>query len=233
MVAKFDVIIFDLDQTLVSIEGLSYLAESISQKRLPLLEASLNGKLSLQQAFLEELSQFSPSYTDMLRLGLMYQNTLIDDAVEVIDALHLLGKEIWLITNTFHPAVDVVGNRLKIPHERILGLDMVFDANGRYRGFDHANPLIKNGGKAEMVKRYIHPKVRVAFVGDSVPDLETKPVVDLFIGYGGVVSRPVVKQQAHIFVNSKRLSALLPILLENDEIDLLRRNNASLLQATP
>jgi phosphoserine phosphatase len=37
-------------------------------------------------------------------------------------------------------------------------------------------------------------------VGDGVTDLETKPVVDLFIGFGGVHVRPRVKENAPVFV---------------------------------
>ena len=47
-------------------------------------------------------------------------------------------------------------------------------------------------------------------VGDGVSDLETAPVVNLFIGYGGYVSREPVKRQAKAFVT--RLSEV-PALL--------------------
>ena len=51
-----------------------------------------------------------------------------------------------------------------------------------------------------------------------VVNLETKPVVDLFIGYGGVVVRPVVKEQANVYITSDSLASLLPILLDQDEL---------------
>ena len=54
---------------------------------------------------------------------------------------------------------------------------------------------------------------RAAFVGDGVTDLETKPVVDLFIGFGGVAVRPKVKENAGVYVEDKDLRAVLRHLL--------------------
>jgi phosphoserine phosphatase len=39
-------------------------------------------------------------------------------------------------------------------------------------------------------------------VGDGVSDLETRPVVDLFIGYGGFAARERVMREAAAFVVS-------------------------------
>ena len=45
---------------------------------------------------------------------------------------------------------------------------------------------------------------KAAFVGDGVSDLEAKPAVDLFIGFGGVVVRPRVKENADLYVTNLR-----------------------------
>jgi phosphoserine phosphatase len=227
MSRKFDAVVFDLDSTLVTIEGLLWLAAEQSSKDLPLFTASLDGKASLQKAFAAELSLLAPSYTDMLMLGRKYQESLVDDAKSVIDSLHLLGKEVWLLTNNFHPAIDIIASSLEIPHSRVFGSNLFFDQNGKYQGFDIHNPLVKNGGKAEVIKRHILPDMTVAFVGDAYPDLEAKSVVDLFIGFGGVISRPSIKSQAHVFVQEKSLSPILSLILEEDEMDLLTRHHGS------
>ncbi|MGZ8868425.1 MAG: HAD-IB family phosphatase, partial [Thermoanaerobaculia bacterium] len=57
-------------------------------------------------------------------------------------------------------------------------------------------------------------KGRAAFVGDGVSDLETKPAVDLFIGFGGVAVRDRVRDEADTFVEETSLRAVLPYLLE-------------------
>ena len=41
-------------------------------------------------------------------------------------------------------------------------------------------------------------------IGDGASDLEAKPAVDLFIGFGGVHTRPVVRDNADVFVTEMR-----------------------------
>ena len=52
-------------------------------------------------------------------------------------------------------------------------------------------------------KSTLHPQ-RVIMIGDGVSDLETKPDVDLFIGFGGVVERAKVKQGAGFWLTNMR-----------------------------
>lgn len=227
MVSKFDTIIFDLDSTLVTIEGLEWLAEQERKTTLPLISAALEGKVPLATAFEKEMTVIAPQYKDMLALGRKYQESLIEDASEVIDALQTLGKEVWLVTNNFHPAIDIIANSLNIPLSHVFGSTLYFGNTGGYLGFDAKSPLVRNGGKAEVIRSNIPASKKVVFIGDGIPDLEVKPVVDLFVGYGGVVTRPVVKKQSHVFLESPNLTPLLSILLEDDELSLLKKHHSS------
>jgi phosphoserine phosphatase len=47
-------------------------------------------------------------------------------------------------------------------------------------------------------------------IGDGVSDLETKPVVDLFVGFGGFTTRDRVKRESEVFVTS--LSAVTKLV---------------------
>lgn len=227
MQGKFDIVIFDLDSTLVTIEGLQWLSSILRQKDLPQIEASLEGKIPLKDAYHNELLLISPSYTDMLMLGNKYSDSFVDGAKSVIESLQLLGKEVWLMTNNFHPAIDVVANQLGIPLTSVYGSHLFFNTDGKYSGFDTKSPLVKNGGKADTVKNNIHPDMKVAMVGDAVLDLETMPVVDLFVGYGGVISRPKVKNEAHVFLESLSLLPLLELLLDEKELQQLKKQTVS------
>ena len=55
---------------------------------------------------------------------------------------------------------------------------------------------------------------KAALIGDGVSDLEAKPAVDLFIGFGGVARRARVEENADVFITEPRLTALLPYLIE-------------------
>lgn len=53
---------------------------------------------------------------------------------------------------------------------------------------------------------------RTVFIGDGSTDLETKDFVDLFIGFGGVVTRPAIKNKSDVYVDGP-LTSVLPHIL--------------------
>ncbi len=87
-----------------------------------------------------------------------------------------------------------------------------FDVSGTYAGYGEDYPTTRNGGKRDLVRRL---KTKGAYtttvmVGDGVSDLETKPVVELFIGFGGYVCRAKVQTEADHFIYA--LDELPPLL---------------------
>ena len=75
-------------------------------------------------------------------------------------------------------------------------------SDGCYSGFDASAPTSRDGGKPEVVRRLkaAHGYTRIVMVGDGVTDMQARPPADAFIGYGGVVVRPVVSGGADWFV---------------------------------
>ena len=63
-------------------------------------------------------------------------------------------------------------------------------------------PTSRDGGKASVVKslKAAHGYQTVVMVGDGATDLQARPPADMFIGFGGVVVREVVKNNADWFV---------------------------------
>jgi phosphoserine phosphatase len=53
----------------------------------------------------------------------------------------------------------------------------------------------------------------MAMVGDGKTDLEAKQAGAMVIGFGGVMQRDIVMEQADIFVNEVSLMAVLPHLV--------------------
>lgn len=214
---KFDVIVFDLDSTLVKIEGLDWLAQHLGkgQKVLDLTNKSMEGLIGVEEAMDKKMKIISPSYMDLVALGNKYCTELVEGAKELIDLLHKAGKEVWIVTGNFQPAVEIVAKELKIPINRIICNEVYFDKNGNYRGFNKDNPVSKNGGKAQVVRNIIKndSKAKIVFIGDAITDLETKDDVDLFIGFGGVNIRSVVKEQSDVYIKSKNLLSLQKFII--------------------
>jgi phosphoserine phosphatase len=50
-------------------------------------------------------------------------------------------------------------------------------------------------------------------IGDGKTDLEAQQVGAKVIGFGGVVNRKLVREQADFFIDDKNLTAVLPYIL--------------------
>jgi hypothetical protein len=73
-------------------------------------------------------------------------------------------------------------------------------------------PLTVSSGKPRIINELAGDRHgRRLMVGDGASDLATRSVVDLFIGFGGVVAREKVRAQSEVFVDSKSLAPILPL----------------------
>jgi len=73
-------------------------------------------------------------------------------------------------------------------------------------------PLTVSSGKPDIVRELAGDRHgRRLMVGDGSSDLATRSVVDLFVGFGGVVARDKVLKDADAFVHSASLAPILPL----------------------
>jgi len=73
-------------------------------------------------------------------------------------------------------------------------------------------PLTVSSGKPAIVRELAAGKHgRKMMIGDGASDLATRAVVDLFVGFGGVVARQKVKDGADAFVSINSLAPILPL----------------------
>lgn len=73
---------------------------------------------------------------------------------------------------------------------------------GAYAGFDETAPTSRDGGKPEVVRRLREGAGGLApiiMIGDGATDMQARPPADAFIGYGGVVTRPAVRDGADLW----------------------------------
>lgn len=214
MRAKFPIVCFDVDSTLVTIEGIDILGRG-SAVIATLTESAMNGVIPLDQVYKMRLEIIRPSRDQVEALGAQYVQSLVGGAEETVAALRDAGVEVHLVTAGISQAIAPLAQRLRIPAHHVQSVDIRFDAKGRYEGFDEQSPLTRPGGKAVVV-RTIRARApgAAAFVGDGVSDLETKDDVDLFIGYGGVAVRPKVKEKADVYVTERDLRNVLKHLID-------------------
>jgi phosphoserine phosphatase len=212
--SRYRFVFFDVDSTLVTIEGIDVLAGG-NPEVVRLTDAAMNGEIPLDEVYGRRLEVIKPSRADVLALGARYISSLVPDVERVFNALRDGGSQIHLVTAGIAQAIAPLGEKLGVPPRAVHAVSLRFDDSGAYAGFDERSPLTKSGGKELVVRDLlVRSKGRSAFVGDGVSDLETKPVVDLFIGFGGVHIRPRVKQNADVYVETPSLSGILLHLME-------------------
>ncbi len=209
MTPKYQLVFFDVDSTLVTIEGIDVLAAG-NPEVARLTEAAMNGEIPLDQVYARRLEMIRPTRDAVTRLSRRYLESLVDGAEETLMALKRASCVIHLVTAGIEQAVVGLAQAFRV---KLHAVRLEFTEKGEYLDFDRRSPLTRPGGK-EIVVRDVRArsKGKAAFVGDGVSDLEAKPAVDLFIGFGGVHTRPRVRENADVFVAEPRLDAVLPYL---------------------
>lgn len=216
----FDSVVFDVDSTLVTIEGLDFLADLKGKGNIlkQLTVNAMNGKLSFRKSMEIKMKAISPSREDVIAMGKAYIENVTPGVEETISVLKKNGVKVWILTGNFQPAVGMLASHIGVDKAFVITNNIFFDKSGQYLGFDEENPLSNNGGKAEVMRRFKRKMKRTVYIGDGETDLETKGVVDLFIGFGGVVRRPKVEASADVYITDPNMKTILPFILKGNSI---------------
>jgi phosphoserine phosphatase len=211
---KFRLVFFDVDSTLVTIEGIDALAGG-DPRVAELTRAAMNGELPLDQIYARRLEMIRPSREAVAALARRYQRSLVNGAEEAMATLRTAGVQIHLVSAGIAQAIVPLAETLGIPERAVHAVALTFNADGTYRDFDRRSFLTRAGGK-EIIVRDVRARThgKAAFVGDGISDLEAKTAVDLFIGYGGVVIRERVRDNASVYVTANDLMAVVPHILD-------------------
>ena len=231
---RFRTVLFDCDSTLTSIEGIDWLGGGRADLAA-LTDAAMAGRIPLDDVYRERIQLVRPGRDAVARLATDYLQHAVEDAAVVIRALSRAGVAVHVVSGGVRSAVSGFAGALGLDAQSVHAVDIRFDEDGRYAGFDEASPLTRSGGK-EVLVRELAPRLArpILFVGDGVTDLEAAPVVDLFVAYAGVVDRPAVSGAAPVVVRSASLAPVLPLVLDESDLDpydvLLYRKGVGLLQ---
>lgn len=205
----------DCDSTLSSLEGIDELARlrgpEICAQVVALTEDAMNGRIKLEEIFGLRLEAIRPTSDDAAAVGRGYVAAVEPTARATISGLRGQGWTPAIISGGFRQAIRPLADFLGV--ERVEAVDLFFATDGSYAGYDSAYPSTRSGGKVQIIEslRAEFRPERVVMVGDGVSDLETRPAVDLFVGYGGFATRERVRREAAAFVTSL---AAVPALLQ-------------------
>ncbi|MDQ8188809.1 HAD-IB family phosphatase [Roseibacillus persicicus] len=196
----------DCDSTLCAIEGVDELAAlrgpQAENEVIKLTNQAMDGTVPIDEVFGRRLDLILPSREMCKQVGELYIKRLSPGVVNALTLLRERGWEPIIISGGFTPVIEPVADLLNIT--KIYAVDLYFNEDGSYRGFNAEAPTARNGGKPDIIRDLVSDITpsQTVMLGDGISDLETNSVVDLFIGYGGVISREAVKKQATAFIKS-------------------------------
>jgi phosphoserine phosphatase len=213
-VSRFGSVIFDCDSTLSAIEGIEELAHAHREEIARLTEAAMRGEIPLEDVYGRRLALVRPTRDQVNALGDRYVRTLVTDARETVAALLSEHIEVRVMSGGIRQAVVTLAISLGLTERAVAAVDVHFDENGEYAGFDEDSPLARSGGKRIVLERWLPELPRpIMLVGDGATDLEARPPADTFVAFTGVVERPVVIEAADAIVRTPSLAPVLVLAL--------------------
>ncbi len=225
---SFDLIFFDCDSTLSTIEGIDELARLKGKElRVGLLtQKAMDGELDLQEVYGKRLRAINPTRGQLKAIEELYYETIVPDVQAVLDALRFLEKQVFIISGGLAEPVRGFGQRLGVASDHIRAVELEYNElsgdwwryhepqtqhRQTYLDYDEG-PLTVSSGKPEIIEALAQGyDGRRLMVGDGSSDLATRSVVDLFVGFGGVVTREKVLRDSDVFIHSDSIAPVLPL----------------------
>eukprot|EP00475_Leptophrys_vorax_P045985 TRINITY_DN9724_c0_g1_i1.p1 TRINITY_DN9724_c0_g1~~TRINITY_DN9724_c0_g1_i1.p1 ORF type:complete len:240 (-),score=72.12 TRINITY_DN9724_c0_g1_i1:143-841(-) len=202
--ASADAVAFDVDSTVLMEEGIDVLAEvfGVREQVAQVTVDAMNGRIKMQDALPARLNLINPTVKGLEDLHAHRPIALSPGVKDLVQKLHDKQVHVYLVSGGFKQMIEPVRKELAIPESRLYANELLFDADGKYTGFDQSALTSRSGGKREVAQllKDTHGYKKLVFIGDGATDLEARPPADCFIGYGGVAVRQKVKEQADWFI---------------------------------
>ena len=216
-------VIFDCDSTLTGIEGIDELAShsDTRQRVADLTRSAMDGKVNLETVYGERLEILQPTRGAVRALRSRYRKHMVEDAAALMQALQVLGHEVYIVSGGLFDPVREFGLHLGVAPEHIRAVEVEYDTlsgnwwqgqgpwREAYLAVQHS-VLTESDGKARVIRELLQNQTgRSLLVGDGVSDLLASREVDLFAGFGGVICRDRVASESKVFIQSQSIAPVL------------------------
>jgi phosphoserine phosphatase len=200
----FASVVLDVDSTLTSIEGISWLAErrgpDVARAVDAMTERAMDGTMPLEAVYGARLALVRPSRIDLDALADAYAARIVPGVQSALDTLRAANVRLVVVSGGLRDAVVPFVATLGIGENDVHAVAVRFGTDGTYAGFDASAPLACRLGKPAITRTLGLPRPVLA-VGDGSTDAELKECVDAFAAFTGVVRRESVVAAADYVVS--------------------------------
>jgi phosphoserine phosphatase len=207
--ARF-LVVLDVDSTLIENEVIELLAEE--NGTLDLVAAitadAMNGLLDFEQSLRERVSALS-GLTSADIAAVAERVTITAGVPEMIAGVHAAGGRVGAVSGGFHEVIDPIAERLGLDYWRANRFAM--DDGVHLSGL--RGPIIDAAAKASTLREWAAdfgiPLSQTVAVGDGANDLQMMAITGLAVGFD---AKAPVRDEAHLIMDHRDLSQLLPLL---------------------
>lgn len=211
MLRRADCFCFDVDSTLIQVEGIDELAGSVKKHEevSAITKQAMEGHASFFSTLQSRLDIIRPS-RQLIEEFSRAPLPLTPGAVQLVATLHARGAQVFLISGGFRQMVEPVATALSVPLDNVYANNLRFEPDGAYKDFDPQSYTACDGGKRLAINHIrsllATPDAVIVMVGDGATDLDSRDSqdgrggADLVCGFGGVVVRESVRKGADWFV---------------------------------
>ncbi len=203
----------DVDSTLTGIEGIDWLAErrgpDLAAEIGELTRQAMDGTIPIDRLYGRRLDLVRPTPEELAALAAAYRAAAAPGAREVLAQFREAGMQLRVISGGIRGAVVPFAQWLGIPAVAVHAVEVRFDGQGRYHGWDTSSPLATSTGKGTLLRSLDLP-VPILAVGDGITDLAMRSAGASLAVFTGFVRREAVVQGAdHVLSSFDELRSLV------------------------
>lgn len=207
--AKF-LVVLDVDSTLIENEVIELLAAHAGSEPevAEITTRAMNGELDFEESLRARVATLA-GLPESVLVDSGKDIAVTNGAQEMIAAVVAAGGNVAAVSGGFHELLDPVARALGLSYARANRLQIV---DGRLTG-EVMGPVIDAQAKANALYEWAeHSGTALAAtiaVGDGANDLLMMKAAALSVG---ITAKPIVRAHADVHIDSRDLSALLPLL---------------------
>jgi phosphoserine phosphatase len=207
--ARF-LIVLDVDSTLIENEVIELLAAEAGtlDEVAAITSSAMNGELDFEASLVARVATLKGLPESVF--ATVGRHVRVTKGVpEMIAAVRASGGRVGVVSGGFHEVLDPVAQELGLDYWRANRLEI---ANGALTG-GLTGPIVDAAAKASTLREWAAdlgvPLSQTIAVGDGANDLPMMAITGLAVGFD---AKAPVREEAHVIMDVRDLSQLLPLL---------------------